>query len=211
MENILSLIADNLWIVQLGAIITAVGILWQKVFYPLYKWGKQAKNIMANLEAGYPILEDLIREINQQGKFSLNEKFKAIDKDMWLRRERHRIYQELEESAVFETDEEGGYVWVSEGWINLFGQNTIEASGYGWLAGVNSLDRDRVSNEWTVARAQKRQFKMKFRIRENGKAKWIKCTALPVKDSDGVVYCYIGKIEEIKDNTQLNLDEVLKP
>ena len=211
MEDLIKFISENLWIVQLGAIVTALGILWQKVFKPIYDWISKVRKVVTELEIGYPILEEIVREFSRDGKCIVHEKFEQLEHDMWLRRERHRIYQELDEAAIFETDETGDYLWVSEGWMNLVGQNMVEASGYGWLAGVNSLDRDRISNEWLTAQKQKRQFKMKFRIRENGKTRWVRCTALPVKDKEGNVYCYIGKLIELTEYTQLDINEVLKP
>lgn len=209
MEYFLQNLDQWSWLIKLGAVVTAAGIIWNKVISPAFEFIKKVKSIVDNLEGAYPVIEDLVNNFSVNGKCILNEKFNSIEKDMWLRRERHRIYMELDGSAVFETTDEGQCTWVSEKWMELFDQNIVEASGHGWLAGVNSLDRDKVTHEWTTALSQKRQFKMKFRVRENGKAIWVQCSALPIKDAKNTTYGYIGKIVEIP-NKQPDFSEVIK-
>lgn len=199
MEKIAQLVLEWSWLIKLGGIVTALGILWKKILAPLIKNIKKAIKIINDLDA--ILLED--------GRDNFKNKLLKIEHEMWLRRERHRLYMELDEVAVFETDNHGNYVWVSEAWVNLFGQNYVEASSYGWLAGVNSEYRDKVSHEWEIAQLQKRQFKMKFKIKENGKAILIICTALPIKDEHGTLFGYIGKIKKVEDDNR-ELDKLIK-
>lgn len=199
MKELVELFDQWAWLIKFGALITAIGIIYTKLITPLIIFIKKVVKVVNDLEEGYPVLEEIVKEFSKDRKLILKEKFDAIEKDMWLRRERHRLYMELDNESVFEMTDDGQCIWVSESWMLLFGQNAVEASGNGWLAGVNSLDRDKVTSEWETALKQKRQFKMKFRVKENGKTTWVKCTALPIKDSSGHVYGYLGKITLVQD------------
>lgn len=203
MEHFLQHLDQWSWLIKLGAVVTATGIIWNKVISPTFEFIKKVKSIVDNLEGAYPVIEDFVNHFSADGKCTLNDRFNSIEKDMWLRRERHRLYMELDNEAIFELDANGQCVWVSEAWMEIFGQNSVEASGNGWLAGINVLDRDKITNEWTNVLKQKRQFKMKFRVKENGKTTLVKCVILPIKDHSNEVYGYLGKI-----NIQNNINIV---
>lgn len=197
MEYIKALVDNWQWLITLGGIITALYVLWNKAISPLLKFIKRAKKIINDIEKGYPILEQIVNDFSEDGKCDLADRFKILNNAIAFEKEKYKIYLELEDDAIFETDKDGKYIWVSERWTELFGQNSIEAANHGWLAGVSSLDRDRVFHEWAIAISQSRQFKMKFRVRENGKARWVNCLALPLKNDKNEFLGYIGKINEI--------------
>lgn len=109
-----------------------------------------------------------------------------------------RIRHILSALATFEADASGQYIWVSRRWTELTGITLGDAKGRTWEEAVYSLDRQRVTDEWSRAVAEHESFgPTSFRLqhKRTGDVTWVMAEASPVRDSDGKLVGYVGSID----------------
>jgi PAS domain S-box-containing protein len=198
MNDFFSFIASILtkwsWLVNLAAILTALGAIYKYLFLPGKTFIKRILGLVESLEKTYPIIEQMARDFKPNGGNSLRDVIDRIERKSFLIDEKFKLFIDLEEIGVFETDSTGKYTWVSEKWMEITGQNTVEASNHGWLADVHPDDINNVTEQWEKAIAQARQFHMKYRVGENETAKSVETVALPIKNRANELVGYIGRV-----------------
>jgi len=185
------------WLIKLAAIITSIAVVFKYILIPIKNWCVKIHSLFGKLSIALPILEDIAKDFKPNGGNSLRDVVNRIELRMDIIDERYKLLVELEDLGIFEADKDGRYTWVSEGWMKITNMSSVDASNFGWLAGVNSNDRGRVSLEWEMAITQERQFSIKYTIGENGSSKQILCVAFPLKDETGKLLSYVGRITNL--------------
>lgn len=100
--------------------------------------------------------------------------------------------------GVYICDKDGACTWTNEHLNNIFGLDSKDMLGFGWLAAIDQGDRKRVNEEWIYAINNNIPYSSSYFVRNNRDNLLIsvKTKALAVVDSDDEVHCYIGYLEE---------------
>lgn len=100
--------------------------------------------------------------------------------------------------------------YLSPQWKRYTGVPELEHLGFGWLNQLHPDDREEVSGAWKRAVKENRPFIAEYRIRgKNGKYRWFRAQALPLKNSKGEIFKWFGANTDIEDQKlgELSLDE----
>ena len=105
-------------------------------------------------------------------------------------------YQALIEASaqiVWTTDPSGVVVEDSPSWRAFTGQTEEQRKGSGWLDVLHPDDRDRVSELWQRAVAERTAVETEYRIRHiSGDWRWTAVRAVPVLNPDGSIREWVG-------------------
>lgn len=89
------------------------------------------------------------------------------------------------DSAAFETDGLGRNTWVNKTYTRWVNQSRETLMGYGWTNSIAPSDRERVREEWELAISERREFAMRYRMRDAaGHTFLVDCKAVPVAVED---------------------------
>lgn len=66
--------------------------------------------------------------------------------------------------GVFETDDEGEYVWVNRKYLRMTGRAPDEVKGSGWIDSVALSDLARVVQGWNAAINEKRECEFEYTL-----------------------------------------------
>ena len=105
-------------------------------------------------------------------------------------------YQALIEASaqiVWTTDPSGAVVEDSPSWRSFTGQTYEQWKGFGGLEALHPDDRERVSELWRRAVAERAALETEYRIRHiSGYWRWTTVRAVPVLDADGSIREWVG-------------------
>jgi two-component system, chemotaxis family, CheB/CheR fusion protein len=105
-------------------------------------------------------------------------------------------YQALIEASaqiVWTTDPSGAAVEDSTSWRRFTGQSYEQWKGFGWIEAVHPDDRERVSELWHCAVAERTALETEYRIRHiSGDWRWMAVRAVPVVSADGLIREWVG-------------------
>lgn len=101
------------------------------------------------------------------------------------------------DSPIFETDNEGHYLFANKAFQKLIGRNMEELKGFGWLNIIHPDDRNKVKTELESAIGDRRNFELTYRIVCKQKIIYeVVCEALPL---EGKGNGYIGRFETVNE------------
>ncbi|MFC6489599.1 EAL domain-containing protein [Nitratireductor sp. GCM10026969] len=127
---------------------------------------------------------------------------KTAEHDLALHAERYRALH-LTSAMVLWIATPDGRVIEEWGWANLSAQDPGEFHGWGWLDAVHPDDRDRVVASWERARRNARSYGAEFRVRTPaGDYRWVEARAVPLRDTEGRISEWVGKLSDIHDRKQ---------
>lgn len=181
------------WLVENYGVISAViGI----VFGFALKFRKYIKNAVHTITLGdhfYSIfgadpaqkIKDLISEIQ-----TCNE----------IAELRRRLIEKRIKLGIFICDTEGKCIWSNDFLNNMFGLDSTEMKGFGWLKSIIPSDRERVNEEWMYSIKNKTAYESDYTILNRRNADFIKvrASALAVLNDNDKIECYVGHLEELK-------------
>jgi PAS domain-containing protein len=100
--------------------------------------------------------------------------------------------------GVYICDKDGACTWTNEHLNNIFGLDSKDMLGFGWLAAIDQDDRKRVNEEWLYSINNKIPYSSAYFIRNtrDNLLISIKTKALAVVDNEDEVHCYIGYLTE---------------
>jgi PAS domain S-box-containing protein len=180
----------------IGAI-TAIFGLW-KVLKPVLKALNNAGKLLIEAEKHAKLIEQIAAELKPNGGNSVRDILDRMEKDMISFDTKIKSLIIYNDVAMYETDKEGNYLWVSKEWCNLTGLLPSDASGNGWVVGIHEDDREKVYEEWQSAIEQTRDFNMNYRVGSQSTGfKSVHARATCVKNSKGKVMGCIGTIEPV--------------
>jgi PAS domain S-box-containing protein len=157
------------------------------------------------------LLKSVVKEVTPNGGNSLRDKVDGIGKDVSIlkidavqlkidaeaQKQRLRILLRPSLNAMFETDQNGRFVWANDAYLNLCGLPVDKVYGNGWLNGIDIHDRDEVLEEIKCCIDQDRDFDMEYRmIHVSGRAILVRASAQVIKDtSNNVVTGITGTVQ----------------
>ena len=114
--------------------------------------------------------------------------------------ERFRIVSMQAPVGIFETDVDGGCVWVNERWTEITGMAAADALGEGWAGALHPDDRAGVFVAWREAAANATEFNLEYRFRApDGRVAWVAGRAREMHGQDGRVSGYLGTVADISE------------
>lgn len=108
------------------------------------------------------------------------------------------IKEEWLKIGVYICDKDGSCTWTNS-WLNkMFGLDSQEMLGFGWLSAIDPKDRKRVNEEWIYSINNKIPYNASYFIinKRDDVSIFVNTKAFAVIDSDDEVICYIGYLEE---------------
>jgi two-component system, cell cycle sensor histidine kinase and response regulator CckA len=122
--------------------------------------------------------------------------------------ERYRVLTEAMPQLVFTADPRGGgWDYVNDRWTQLTGVPASDAYGDGWLASIDSQDRERITAAWSSAMDRTQPLEWEGRlVSSSGESRWQLMRAVPLF-SDGLPIKWIGTLTDVDD--QRRTEELL--
>ncbi len=184
---------DLKWFIDnYGVISAVVGVL----FGLLIKFRKCIKNATHIINLGHNFyalfgtdpakkIKDLISEIQTCNEISE------------LRR---RLIEKKIKLGIFICDTEGRCIWSNDFLNNMFGLDSTEMKGLGWLKSIIPEDRQRVNDEWMYSVHHQTAYESDYVIfnRRDGISLNVRASAMAVLNDSEKIECYVGHLEEIK-------------
>ncbi|OSM01394.1 putative multi-sensor hybrid histidine kinase [Magnetofaba australis IT-1] len=153
------------------------------------------------------------RLVRQSGRFIANEQGEAVwavgaTQDITAMVEMERAlttsmgrFEALAGMApvgVFETDAQGGFLYVNDAWKRAASLNDHQASGDGWRDALHPLDRQWVVEAWEQAVADRKPFKAEYRFtNSHDDETWVAVEANPQFDESGNLRGFVGAFTDI--------------
>lgn len=127
-----------------------------------------------------------------------HEKLKEHTSKMSIRLDIHERYLSI---GLFICEpEEGKCVWTNEYLNNLFGLDSTEMHGFGWMRSVHPEDRERVYKIWLYSIENNIPYECEYRCVNQRNKTELKVIAHSIAAMDELneVVCYVGYITECK-------------
>ncbi len=139
----------------------------------------------------------------------------------WLRRkagvqalvEQEAKFHSLCDSApvgIFQTDGRGELTYVNPCWEEITGVPAATGLGQEWVMPVHPEDRETIRTAWADTAIGEHLYFREFRLlTPEGKLKWVRMLANPMKSVEGTVTGYVGTLADITELRQAK-QEMLK-
>ncbi|PSJ36634.1 PAS domain S-box protein [Allosphingosinicella deserti] len=128
----------------------------------------------------------------------------------------HRAQQALAESEarfrsmadsapvmMWVTDADGQCTYLNRTWYEYTGQAPGEGEGLGWTNAIHPDDRDIARNAFLESNAERREYRVDFRLRRaDGAYRWTLDAAAPRFGPDGAYLGYVGSVIDIDDRRE---------
>lgn len=102
--------------------------------------------------------------------------------------------------GVFQTDDEGQYIYVNARWREITNIYDIHLTQEAWIKSLHPEERFNVLTRWKEAFAKAEEFRMEYRLlRDDGTEVNVICHAKPLFDAEGVVSGYLGSLSDISE------------
>lgn len=179
------------WVMENYGIVTAAGTAVLTFFIFLKKWTKNAIRSFTLSDKFHDLYGDDPAE-----KIKSTQELHRYAKE--LLSVRVSISEQWLKIGMYICNKEGSCTWTNEYLNNIFGLDSQEMLGFGWLASIHQSDRKRVNEEWLYAIDNKIPYDSSYfitNVRDNLLIS-VKTKALAVVDSNDEVQCYIGYLKE---------------
>jgi len=135
-------------------------------------------------------------------------KFRQLTNELTVSQNRFRALSDSSPLGVFATDMDGACTYTNDRWQTIFHLSQAQAEGLGWSSTLHPKDRSIVIDEWMQAAKQKHDIDMRFRVQHpDGVVRSVRAVARAVTGLDGVHTGYVGSVEDI--TQQLEIDRAL--
>lgn len=118
---------------------------------------KKLKPIQENSEATR-------HQIEKNGGNSIADAIARIEANTEELKGWFRGVHQVNPNPIYQTDNEGYYVWVNPAFARLVGSAPVDLLNRSWLSVVHSEDKTRVLTEWNTSVESKASFDSKFRM-----------------------------------------------
>jgi PAS domain S-box-containing protein len=115
-------------------------------------------------------------------------------------------------SGIFETDQDGNYIYVNKRWQELTGLDTKAAQGQGWVDAIHPDDRGKVFSEWNDAIKTSRPFDLHYRfLHTNQSEVLVHGQTNKILDKEGKLSGYIGTVADITQtqNAKIHTEQMI--
>ncbi len=101
------------------------------------------------------------------------------------------------------TDASGYCTYLNRQWYEFTAQSPDEAEGFGWLEATHPDDRQRAQDAFVAANADRRSFRVEYRLRHaSGNYRWAIDAASPRFGDDGAFHGYVGSVIDIHERRE---------
>ena len=107
-------------------------------------------------------VELVITELRPNGGASIRDSLNRIELRQVLQEQRQKAILSDMSVGVFETNNEGEFVWVNRKYLRMTGRAPDEVKGSGWINTIAHRDRERVVMAWNKAIEEEREFEEEF-------------------------------------------------
>jgi PAS domain S-box-containing protein len=110
---------------------------------------------------------------------------------------RQQIAEKYLKIGIYICDLEGKCTWTNDYLNNMFGLDSNEMRGSGWLQAVHPADRQRTNNEWQYAIKNNIAFNCEYTIcnRKDCVSILVLAEAVAVLNDQDQIQCYVGYLE----------------
>jgi PAS domain S-box-containing protein len=124
-------------------------------------------------------------------------------------RESEKRFRNMAENApvmIWITDEDGGCIFVNRQWCDLTGTTVQQNLGMGWTECVHPDDRERATQVFLKATAERQPYRTEYRLRRHdGEWRWVVASATQRLAEDGSFLGYIGSVIDMTDRVEMEL------
>lgn len=135
-------------------------------------------------------------EHSTRGQFSLlTDRLETLHNALTVIRRQTRIVHEASKTGMFECElPSGECVWVNGSLAKLFGMESEQMHGWGWLAVVHPDDRKRVRDQWLEAVTSRLPYAARYRIIVNDAPLTVECKAEVIYSDAGLPLSAVGTV-----------------
>lgn len=137
-------------------------------------------------------LNSAIEELRPNGGRSIRDRIKRIDTTVQINAARVHVIMERDQMPIYECLPTGECSYANRSLCELFGLESEEMEGNGWLAALIPEDRERVFDTWRSAVAKQIPYECSYSLRTKAGVEKVTTTAEPMWDTDGNLIGYHG-------------------
>ena len=105
---------------------------------------------------------------------------------------------------IFSRQVDGARDYISDRFYEYTGAAPGSGHGFAWLNYVHPEDRDRTTSEWQQSAETGNNYESEYRmLGKNGKYRWFRARALPIRDQSGAILKWYGTCSDIHDSKVL--------
>lgn len=198
-----------------AAIVTGLGVLWQKALRPFFFHVRHVNNLLTDVgeivrqhrELDFAKLVESVNAINHDLRPNsglsmrdaidrIEAKVSLVDRVNWAIRQDGPV-------GIFRCDQEGRNIEVNRTYCRWIGVGTDELLGHGWrrfLAGTSS--REDYDEEWKVAFDEGREIEFRIDLRTvAGAVRQFDVHAYPIHTTGGKLTEYLGVLRPVEEVT----------
>ena len=174
------------------------GKILAAILYPFNGVDRRLTTMSKDHERLSEKLDFIVDQLKPNSGTSLRDAINRLEKNQRLSDAKMSHYLDTKDTAMFETNEEGLFVWVSKGYESLTGRSSNDLKNWGWTLAIDPLDLERIRSEWQLAISQKRAFETTYRIKPiDGMPIQCSCRAVPTIFNDKII-AWVGVINPVK-------------
>jgi PAS domain S-box-containing protein len=141
-------------------------------------------------------IEELLARVYAQ--INAAEIRERATRDLRASEERFRTLASSLPYIVFESDERGAVLFLSDEYAAYTGLAPENGYGEGWFASIHAEDVRDTASRWASALATGQLFADQFRLRRaDGSYRWFSTRALPQRAADGTISRWIGTMTDV--------------
>lgn len=184
------------WIMAASGVVGAVFGVWKK--FGSWRWAA-AKTFFCRVTNTCDLVE---KELKTNGGGSLKDAISRVEYHTAGLSGKFQATMSHVSTPMWESDKDGNLTYANRAYVRLFGRDTHELQGMGWLTDVADSDRRQVEDDWNNAVENQRIFDRQFLIVTGDNRTIRVCAeAIPVFVPGRGAVGHIGALQLLGDHT----------
>lgn len=134
---------------------------------------------------------------------AFNDMLRRIESDNKMLLDSEQRFRTLTASSpfgVFQTDEDGDYVYFNSRWLEITGISQFPVTLHVFNEAIDEEDRADIQAHWQYAIKHAQEFKAEFRLQgERDSVIHVICHAKPIINSEGAVQGFLGSLADVSE------------
>ena len=190
----------------IAGILTAIAVIWKFLREPIkdcfesLKYMYNAKTMQTEIDSK---LDNIMLQLVPNGGSSIKDSLNRIEDKQSFFSSFLQAQMNVNQKAIFQTDEDGKVVWVNRPHARLTGFQASEVMGEGWINVIAPECRQRTMLKWQDAVDSGREFDEEIWYIKTDKITryLVNVHAYKIEGADGALKGYIGEVTYM-DNEQ---------